>query len=216
MDLFEELITHKDNLDTFAEKLPCMLHVNDPNDFHLVYIDPYSRRYGGVDDFEGPLRDFDNLATVHPDDLEEAVASCRHYLANAKALGTVSFLQRIKIKQDDYRPFFTTSKLIEALGGLVSFSMALDGGALPGRPINQIIEETYFIRSSFQKFGLITEKEKHLIRLWVRNYDNLAIARRMGITAQTVKTYKKRVYNKLEINSYQELYRYASSFDLAF
>lgn len=209
MDLLEELKRYDGDLDRFAKSLPCILHINDPSDFSLLYIDPKTKAQLSIPDANA----FKELSMVHPEDLPKAKESVSHYLTHIKDYSTVSFLQRIKFGSGEYHIFYTTSMLIEALGGLVSFSVEVDRALMQENQLDEIIDETRFIQDNFVKFKRLSKSELNFMRLWATNVSNEEIAKTLKISSNTIKTYKKRIYKKLEINSLYELHQYNSAFD---
>ena len=214
MELIEQLLAHKDDLDAITPSLPCYVHINNTTDFALVYSSPQSRELMQLRNSVRALTYDESLGKVHPDDLARARRSCRQYLNNLDEFSTVSFLQRIMGPEGKYILFFTTSKYIPELGGLVSFSFDLSEQEVNQKQVSKIVEETDFIKQHFMEFSTLGQKERALIRLWVQNEPPGIIARTLGITEQTVKTYKKRIYQKLNIQSQAELFTYATAFDL--
>lgn len=214
MDLVQELIRGRDNLDQVASRLPCMIHINDVHTFELTYLDPDSQEKLGIPQVEECYAAEHTLGRVHPDDLQQAISSCRHYLAHIEEFSTVSFMQRILLRDGSYLPMFTTSMLMEPLGGLVSFSMDLSGQLINQRSIDKVLADTDYIKTHIMLFGLLRPKEKTFIKYWVEGNSNLQIGERLGLTEQTVKTYKKRIYQKLHMNTQQQLLVFASAFDL--
>ena len=48
MDLIKELLLSKHDLDSFAKKIPCMLHINNTSDFGVLYLDPLTKENLGI------------------------------------------------------------------------------------------------------------------------------------------------------------------------
>ena len=91
-----------------------------------------------------------------------------------------------------YRPFFTTSKLIDV--GLVSCSIQIDKVLFPNKTMEQILNETAFIQSNIQRFA----RERQILQKVAQGLSWKQISMDFGISAETIKTYKKRVCSKLE------------------
>ncbi|MEW7277916.1 LuxR C-terminal-related transcriptional regulator [Aquimarina sp. 2201CG1-2-11] len=214
MDLITELLRSKHDLDSFAKKIPCILHINEIKDFRVLYLDPYTREKLGITDTKELNKTFLSRIHLHPDDLEVGKASCLHYLEHVEEFSTFSFVQRVKFNEEEYRSIFVTTLLMEELGGLVSFSVDLGGHEVQEKGLDQIIYETEFIKKRFIKFGALTVKERSFIRFWIQDFSNTEIAQKLGLTEQTVKTYKKKIYKKLDIHTFHQLHEYASAFDI--
>ncbi|HAA10823.1 MAG TPA: hypothetical protein DCE41_03650 [Cytophagales bacterium] len=214
MDLLQAFQDHQENLPEFARRLPCILHINDSESFALKYLDPGFAARLVIPEGMSHEEAFETLPFVNPEDLQGAVESLTHYLAHRDEFSTASFLQRVHTQDKGWITLYTTSIVIEELGGLVSFSVELDAVLVNDRQVEALLSETDFIKQHFQQFSQLTQKEQNFIRLWVQNMSTSKIAEHMNITPSTAKTYKKRIYAKLEINSYAELWEYAVAFDL--
>lgn len=214
MDLSRVFNDHPEDVFSLAKRLPCFLHINDPVTKSIVYLDPEFKSRLVLPDGMTFEKASKTLPFVHPEDLERAIESVSHYLEHKEEFSTVSFLQRVQTSDKGWVTLYTTSLYREDLGGLVSFSVELDRINMVEKDLDIILEETDFIKRNFQKFGLLTQKELVFIRYWVKNLKLSALADKMSVTVSTAKTYKKRIYAKLEINSYTELWKYAVAFDL--
>ncbi|MEM6831556.1 MAG: hypothetical protein AAF551_13685, partial [Bacteroidota bacterium] len=164
MDLLQELKKYNGNLDSFSLSLPCMLHINDPEDFSLIYLDPRSRAKLNL--AHGDTKEaFQSLTMVHPEDLQKAKDSVSHYLQHIHEFSTVSFLQRVKSGNSKYTLLYTTGMMIEDLGGLVSFSVDLGRDLSKEDQLKEIREETVFIQENFEKINRLSKSETKLHKL---------------------------------------------------
>lgn len=212
MDILDQLIANKDNLDKVVKHLPCAVHINAVDDFRILYIDPV---FEDIVDLEAIMNDSEkNLGLVHPEDLPRAIEACRYYLDHVEDFSTVSFLQRVLTKDGNYITFYSTAMLVEELGGLLHFSVDVTRTMDQHEQIGKILDDTDFIKKNYIKFGRLTNRELELITGWLQNLNNQELASQLQVTESTIKTYKKRIYKKLEINSYQELHQYGYAFDL--
>ena len=129
---------------------------------------------------------------VEPVDLLRAIQVCDHYPENPDQYQSISFILRIKDKNGSYRPFFTTSKLIDV--GLVSCSIQIDKVLFPNKTMEQILNETAFIRSNIQRFA----RERQILQKVAQVLSWKQISMDFGASDETIKTYKKWVCSKLE------------------
>lgn len=67
---------------------------------------------------------------------------------------------------------------------------------------------------SFKKTKLVTDREKEIINLLAKGFNNSKIAEELFISASTVHTHRKNIYKKLDLKSVQELISYAYRFNL--
>ena len=193
--------------------LPCFFHINDPDNYGLRYMDPKYKNYFGVKE-QDILEDgwLVVKTKVEPDDLTRAVQVCDHYQENQDQYYSISFIQRIKDKHGVFKPFFTTSRL--AQGGLVGCSIQIDNTSLPYKKMENVLYETEFIRNNIQKFSTLTAREQEMLQKVALGFSWKQIATDFNVSYDTIKTYKKRIHSKLEINQFHELYYYARAFDV--
>ncbi|MEQ9167458.1 MAG: helix-turn-helix transcriptional regulator [Fulvivirga sp.] len=64
------------------------------------------------------------------------------------------------------------------------------------------------------QYHSLTERERQILKLLARDFNNPEIAKKLFISRSTVEQHRKRINAKLGINSMVQLYRYALAFDL--
>ncbi|MEQ8243528.1 helix-turn-helix transcriptional regulator [Fulvivirga sp.] len=64
------------------------------------------------------------------------------------------------------------------------------------------------------QFYSLTERERQVLKLLAKDFNNPEIAKSLFISRHTVEQHRKRINAKLGINSIVQLYRYALAFDL--
>jgi DNA-binding CsgD family transcriptional regulator len=55
------------------------------------------------------------------------------------------------------------------------------------------------------KYSLLTTREKEVLNLIIENYTTDSIAKELAITFETAKSHRKKIYQKLEVNSLVDL-----------
>lgn len=70
------------------------------------------------------------------------------------------------------------------------------------------------VSSAFKKFGegVLTRREREVVRMVLRGHSSESIGRRFGITTGTVKIHRKNIYAKLGISSQSELFSHFISY----
>lgn len=78
----------------------------------------------------------------------------------------------------------------------------------------QIMKEMFLINQKKKKnpFHNLTQKEKEIVRLLITGNGNLEISNLMNIQMSTISTYKKKIYNKLQVNNVIELFTLHETF----
>ncbi|MGF7244123.1 DNA-binding CsgD family transcriptional regulator [Pseudomonas oryzihabitans] len=64
------------------------------------------------------------------------------------------------------------------------------------------------INSALSHFGasLLTERECAIVQLLLRGYSSKALAQRLGVAEDTIKSHRKNIYTKLDISRHSELF----------
>jgi len=63
--------------------------------------------------------------------------------------------------------------------------------------------------NSFETFGTkLSPQEKEVLILYAKGFKNKDISEQMGLSPHTVKTYRRRIFNKLDVHDMQELMRF--------
>lgn len=201
------------NVDVLSSYLPCMIHVHRLPDLHWTYIDPRSQKWLNVED-EG-IRVVTFEAVAHPGDLQRALKLCHHYIESLDRYSLLSFILRLQpIGTSQYHNVYTTFKYVEELDGLLGFSLPLDYVNLTEGSIQTVLEESNFGFNHIHLFSKLTQREQVFIQHWTQGLKNQVIAEKMSITQESVKSYKKRIYKKLNIHNFVELHQYACTFEL--
>lgn len=213
-DIYEIIYDERAPLDPLAKVMPALLHLNRTCDFKPTYVDPKFKSLLDLSAEEFDLLRNNALDFVHPDDLSHAINASTFYLENLEDYKTISFTQRVlNFRTKEYLPLYTTSMFVDSRQCLMSMSIPLLVD-FKDKTMDTLLEELNFANKHLHQFAMLSPRELELMKLWVQNVDNKAIARRMKITDNTVKSYKKKIYKKLSIKQFSELYQFAKAFDI--
>lgn len=129
-----------------------------------------------------------------------AIKFFQDYKLNNRNIST-NFLQEklpiILVKE--YLEFFNIS--IDDISSLVTFS-------------SELKEKRTFIKKNKTNFNYLTEKELEVFTLVVNGKNTNEIAEKLFIESCTVSTHRKKIKQKLQLNSIFDWYKYARAFDV--
>ncbi|MEM7110261.1 MAG: helix-turn-helix transcriptional regulator [Bacteroidota bacterium] len=83
-----------------------------------------------------------------------------------------------------------------------------------GHKIRRIRNQELFKKVNQLQFDTLTNREKQVIQLLAKDYNNPKIAHLLCISRSTVAQHRKNINRKLGIKSYGQLFYYALAFDL--
>ena len=70
-----------------------------------------------------------------------------------------------------------------------------------------IARQNTVIKENANNYSLLTKRERELVHYLSKGYPEFEITREMKIKPGTFSTYKRKAFNKLKINSIDELFR---------
>ncbi len=131
-----------------------------------------------------------------------------------------SFVQRVRPDSaSDYNWYFTTSRLIRPQGGpalsnLVHIAVPINTLNITGYRVSNMIENDEYIRKNFQRFNMLSAREKEVIRMIVEGKSSYEIANALFRSIHTINTHRKNILHKLEVNSLAGLIKFAVAFNI--
>lgn len=131
-----------------------------------------------------------------------------------------SFLQRVRPDaRSEYKWFFTTSRIVKSpenpfLTSLIHISVSVNTLNLTGYRISSMIENDEYIRKNFQRFNLLSVREKEVIKMIVEGKSSYEIATTLFRSIHTINTHRKNIIHKLEVHSLAGLIKFAVAFNL--
>ncbi|WP_345005666.1 helix-turn-helix transcriptional regulator [Snuella lapsa] len=80
--------------------------------------------------------------------------------------------------------------------------------------LNRIHVEFQFVSKNKKRFKTLTKREKEIIRLLARGYNNPEIAKLLFLSRYTVEQHRKNINKKLQFKSFAAMMVFAYAFDL--
>ena len=205
------------SLEDISDIIPGHLHLNNVETIALEYVNKE------VSDFFEMSMDDINANAVetlqrisHPADLQRNNQMLSNFLGSADSKQTVSFFQRLRRRQDpkdDYTLHLTATKLF---GSHQSISITIPVSNLDNIAfkISDLLDENQFLKKNFARFATLTKREKEILTLLARGYNNPRVAEVLFISRRTVENHRKSIIRKLDAKHFADLMRYARAFDL--
>jgi len=79
--------------------------------------------------------------------------------------------------------------------------------------LKSFLEDRDFIRINMTQFSSLSPKENETLRWITEGYLNQDISVKMGLSINTVRTYRNRIWKKLKITNFENAYRYRVFFN---
>lgn len=210
----DSLLQKQFTLEELGELLPGNFHVNSIDDFGLLFFDKSVEEVlkCSPEKVRSERPSFQQKF-IHPDDVVNVPPQLRHFVNQNDHHSIISFFQRLKgIGDAHYEWYFTTCKISEY--GLLCISHATKNIGDYKNQIENILDENVFFKKNFEKFLLLTKREKEILKDLAVGKTAPQISEEYFISVNTVKTHRQRIFEKLEVKTFTELYKYAFHFDL--
>ncbi|BDD11393.1 hypothetical protein FUAX_38250 (plasmid) [Fulvitalea axinellae] len=213
-NISKQIIKEGKSIQEIGAYLPCSLHLNNLNNFAIVDFDESLPKNLGMSDREVLDSTSDLMTkTVEPGDLAYAVHEMEHYLRNADSQRNFEFVQRVHFPITDFKEtYFTSGMLLR--DQLLCVSIPIGSLEIFNKDINNIFEETQFLRNNTKRFSSLSAKEIQIGELMAQGRTTEEVMLKMGITKNTFKKHRTNIYRKIGVKNYFEFYRFAKAFDM--
>lgn len=208
------LLDNKYTTTEISELIPGTIHINSLEDFTLQYFDSSGEDVYKCSFEEVRSTRFKMLKDViHPEDYINIPPQLFKFASEKDNNSIYSFFQRLKgVSEKHYEWYFTSSKISDK--GLISVSHSIRNLRNHKSQIERILDENIFFKKNFKKFLSLTKREKQILKELAIGKTAPKISEEFFISVNTVKTHRQRIFEKLEVKTFTELYRYAFHFDL--
>lgn len=202
-------------LDDIAEIIPGMVHLNKIYSLELAYLDKQSREILEVKKEDLMLNGMKVLQQfVKPESLQYAKNHFGKMKFDDSTL-VVSHFQALKGFPDkkNYQWFYSVKKRFNEKLILTITNPIHSLGAMQ-KHIEKVLEDHQYLKKNLSKLESLTRREKEIIKMISSGQNSKQIAAQLFISPHTVRTHRKHIWHKLQINSYAELLKFGEHFDL--
>lgn len=211
---FEQLILDRDkSLEEVGEMSRDIMQFSG-EDFQCLFLNRKGRNWLGLNAESLEELKHTGLDEIyHPDTIEYELPRVKMYFRKESCPKIYSNYQQF------YHPteknysicLVMTKKLFE---GYLSFILPLEKELYLSNKVRRIIAEELFKRDHDRQFNSLTEREMEVFHLLATGANNPAIAEKLFISRRTVEEHRKKINQKLDIHSPNELLTYAYAFDV--
>lgn len=203
------------DLDDIAELIPGLVHLNKMHTLDITYLDRQNREILELKKEEVTTNGRQILhSIVKPESFEHA-KKLFSGMDFKDPCQVVSHFQALKgfSQHKEYEWYFSVKKRFNDTL-ILTISNPVHTLGETHRQIEKVLEENLFLRKNLPKLNSLTKREKEIIHLIARGQTSQQISEQLFISIHTVRTHRKNIWQKLEIKSYAELFKFAGEFDL--
>ena len=131
-----------------------------------------------------------------------------------------NFVHRVKTMRDgSYNWYFASAKLLYEQGQPVSDKMLVivnevNSLGKVSRKINEVLDETDWMKANFSKFCRLTAREKEILALVAQGMSSIDISIKLQLSVLTVNTHRRNIGDKLDVKLFSGLHRFAVTYGL--
>jgi len=213
--IFEKFV--KENpIEVFDEHLPGIIHVNKIQDVSIQFLNKkgcemYQHSFSEIKEMGGEI--FEQY--THPDTINNEFPKFATFLESEDGYSVGSLFQRVRFYQkEEYDWVFTTFKKLRNTDCWIGLSHVINEMGQMSNQFKNILDENVLLRKNFKKFASLTNREKEVLRHVALGHSTKHIAESLFISEHTLRTHRKRIWKKLDIQNIRDAIKYAEVFDL--
>ncbi|MUP14124.1 DNA-binding response regulator [Ancylomarina euxinus] len=130
--------------------------------------------------------------------------------ADKKEKGNIEFNR----PPEAFEPFIDISLNPEKTTATIQLEFPIDSLPHSLNTLKQHMKKMNFMRENWSKFLSLTKREKNILKLLVKGFQNQKIAEKLYISEMTVKTHRRNIIKKLDAKNLIDLYKYTLTFNL--
>jgi DNA-binding CsgD family transcriptional regulator len=209
-----DLLTLKE----LGDLLPGVILVNDLNTFQNVYMSKAGCEYLQTSPDElytlGP--EYFSAKYFREDEMKWIAEGFMNMLAIGDQSQVCSFNQNVRPNVNaDWKKFHLSGKILDqSQGHCIYMAQEVSKAGAAIHKIAKVIDFQAPNPVAFQKFSILTKREKEIFQLIAKGFSNIQISDALFISLATVLTHRKRIYGKLGLNKLSDVIRYADMFGL--
>jgi DNA-binding CsgD family transcriptional regulator len=203
------------------EDIPGVIIVHNLPDDSIVYISEKGCRILQVTLEEVRLPHFDyHKRFFNPEDVPNYVPKIIGMMQCNVIDEMVTYFQQVRASPKEIWKWYSSSSKIllqdKEKKPLLAITIAvpIDAEHYFTPKIKRLSEENNFLRKHQQAFGLLSKREKEVLRLLALGHNAQETAGQLFISEATVKTHRKNIRGKLQAESTVDLVKFAQAFNL--
>lgn len=196
--------------------IPGMFHLNRKSDLAVEYLSKPGRDY-----FDMSLNEIHDMGvgffdkTLSLETRQIVVPRFLEYSVNGNSQTLCSDFQIVRRDEDQpFEIFMSSVKHLKDKDVLAVVTLPINTLGQSTAKMERLLGENKFFRDHYEQFMQLTKREKEILSLVAKGYNNKDIGEQLYISSHTVRTHRNRIFSKLEIKHISELMKYAYAYDL--
>lgn len=187
----------------------------------VVYMSRWGRNYLGISLDAVQELGFDYYARFfNAEDAKDYVPKILGLLQRNNDEEFVSFFQQVRPADSNNWAWYLSATKIFFRNDIgkpictLTHALPVDAQHHMAAKAQRLLEENNFLRSHYAVFNLISKREREVLRLMALGESSPEMAGKLNISEKTVKTHRKNIRRKLNVENNYDIMRFAQAFDL--
>ncbi len=210
----------KISLEAIGEIMPGALMLHDMSALEITYMNNF-----GCDMLRHSLVEINQMGAGYytkffkEEETQIFVPAMMNFYQKKDTSAVFSFFHRVLTDgKSEYTWWYAVSKFLKDdknnNSSLLLMANKVSGMGNLVNKFAKLLDENVYVTKNYKLFALLTKREKEIITHLANGKSTAQISEELYLSHHTISTHRKNINNKLGINSFSELLRFASAFEL--
>ncbi len=196
-----------------CEILPSYVNINDKASLDTLYCNSTMEYLIEKDKSDIILEGLPLIESIsHTPTLQNAIKHIRTYEAVGDNNSICSYFQYLNFNQK-WQWIYTHKAFLSDYSYLNVGTQLLQIQGLY-KTLNDILGETFINNDGWQKFNLLSKREKEIMKMFAEGKSKKDISEQLFISEHTVRTHRKNIMGKIEANSIRDIIRFTQALEI--
>jgi len=204
LDLFEEICNY----------FPFSIYINKLGNLDSVYFNHEIQTVLGADELiKVKTKGHEYVRSISDKQvLAHNLITIKKFNDNNDPYAVCSYLQRLLVKNE--MTWLPTFKVLLGDDFYLNILYQMSDFGRIGDLLEDLLGNTLVKRNGWEIFSSLTKREKEILRLLANGYTSKQISEYIHIAKTTVDTHRRNIFEKLEVKTYAQLFKFAQTFEL--
>ncbi len=205
----------------FFEQLPAVVIIHNISNHQVAYMSQRGLNILGVtlEELLAAAADYNNRF-FKPEESKEYFPKLFKLLEASSDDEQLTYFQHVwSDRETRWKLYLTASRIFMRDDNgtpvlVLTLSSPVDEKHTMYSRVERLLEENTFLRSNKDLFASLTRREKEIIKLIAIGKNSTEIATEFNLSEETIKTHRRNIKRKLNVESNYDIVRFAQAFDL--
>lgn len=206
---------NKITLEEAGEAIPSIFFVSNA-ELNIKYLNPAAHHWLSLDPWkEFGFDNYDLRSYYHPSISNKLLKRFEDISKSESDEKVFYDLDKVWFPEtSDYELCLISTKISKKLNGFLISMETITKSAFIESKLQRLAEEMQFVKEHEKIFATLTDREKEVLVLIAKGFNNPEIAEKLFISRQTVEQHRKKINKKLGTSSLLDHIKFTQAFEL--